>query len=166
MLGAPVTQTFAFGSGTEFLSWSKGIPTVVQPSALAAGDYVWVHVRAPRSADLAAIEHADASLVGDHGSQLFKPDKPLYLYRGTLIATGAGTVTVHVTGGNHRALKRLVGASSTQTFSVGDSTIYLRWQGKVPTVIDQSKLTIGDRVTVRFRGTGSPAVKVAEHEPA
>jgi hypothetical protein len=166
MLGAPVTQTFAYGSHTEFLTWSHGIPTVVQPSALAAGDYVWVHVRAPRHADLATIERTEAGLVGDHGTQLYKPDKPLYLFRGTLTATGAGTVTVDVTGGNHRALKQLVGSSRTQTFTVGDSTIYLLWQGKVPSVIDQTKLQVGDTVTVRFRGLGGAAVKVAEHEPA
>ena len=166
MLGAPVTQTFAYGSTTEFLKWSAGIPTVVQPDALAAGDYVWVHVRAPSNADLATIEQAAAGIVGDHGTQLYKPDKPLYLYRGKLTATGAGTVTVQVTGGNRRALKHLIGGSGTQTFAVGDSTIYLLWQGKVPTVIDQSKLTIGDSVTVRFRGLGGSAVKVAEHEPA
>jgi hypothetical protein len=166
MLGAPVTQTFRYGSSTEFLTWSNGIPTVVQPSALAAGDYVWLHVRAPRHADLSEIERTDAGLVGDHGTQLYKPDKPLYLFRGKLTAVGSGTVTVDVKGGNHRALKSLVGSSRTQTFSVGDSTIYLLWQGKVPTVIDQSKLTIGDTVTVRFRGLGGTAVKVAEHEPA
>jgi hypothetical protein len=166
LLGAPVTQTFQYGSSTEFLTWSKGIPTVVQPSALAAGDYVWLHVRAPRHADLSAIERTDAGLVGDHGTQLYKPDKPLYLYRGKLTAVGQGTVTVDVTGGNHRALKSLVGSSRTQTFGVGDSTIYLLWQGKVPSVVDQSKLRIGDTVTVRLRGSGTTAVKVAEHEPA
>src|SRR5437763_2470490 len=46
MLGAPVTQTFAYDGTTEFLKWSNGIPTVVQADALAAGDFVWVHVRA------------------------------------------------------------------------------------------------------------------------
>ena len=48
MLGQPVTQTFAYGTKTEFLKWSKGIPTVVQAGDLAAGDYVTVNVRAPR----------------------------------------------------------------------------------------------------------------------
>ena len=86
MLGAPVTQTFSYGAGTEFLKWSAGIPTIVAAGDLAAGDYVWIHVRAPRSADLAEIEHAQAGLVGDHGTQLYKPDKPLYLFRGTLTA--------------------------------------------------------------------------------
>jgi hypothetical protein len=174
MLGQPVTQTFAYGSSTEFLTWSNGIPTVVHDSDLHAGEYVWVHVRAPRHADLSAIEHVDAGLVGDHGTQLYKPDKPLYLFRGKLASTGSGSVTVDVTGGNQRALRLLVGSGRTQSFSVGDSTIYLVWNGKVPTVIDQSKLTVGDRVVVRVRAaahstlaqvTGTAAVKVAEHEP-
>src|SRR3954465_9229149 len=47
MLGAPVTQTFAYGPRTEFLKWSQGLPAVVDGSALVAGDYVWIHVRAP-----------------------------------------------------------------------------------------------------------------------
>ena len=175
MLGAPVTQTFAYGASTEFLKWSAGIPTVVQPGALAAGDFVWVHVRAPRNASLSDVEHAAAGIVGDHGTQLFKPDRPLYLFRGKLTSSASGSVTLDVTGGNHRALHLLIGSGRTQTFTVGDSTIYLVWNGKVPTVIDQSKLSIGDRVVVRVRAaaksslaevTGTAAVKVAEHEPA
>jgi len=175
MLGAPVTQTFAYGTTTEFLKWSAGIPTIVQAGDLVAGDYVWVHVRAPRNASLSDVEHAAAGIVGDHGTQLYKPDKPLYLFRGKLTGSASGSVTVDVTGGNHRALHLLIGNGRTQTFSVGDSTIYLVWNGKVPTVIDQSKLSIGDRVVVRIRAaaksslaqvTGTAAVKVAEHEPA
>jgi hypothetical protein len=174
MLGAPVTQTFTYGSDTEFLKWSAGIPTIVQASDLAAGDYVWIHVRAPRNADLADIEHLQAGIVGDHGKELYKPDKPLYLFRGKLTATADGSVTVQVSGGNHRALRLLVGHDRTESFTVGDSTIYLLWQGKVPSVIDRSKLAIGDGVVVRIRAgagsslaqvTGTAAVKVAEHEP-
>jgi hypothetical protein len=174
MLGQPVTQTFAYGSNTEFLKWSKGIPTVVQAGDLAAGDWVWVHVRAPRQATLAEIEQTGAALVGDHGTQLFKPDKPLYLFRGKLTAVGSSTVSVHVTGGNHRALRLLIGASSDESFTFGDGTIFLLWQGKVPTVIDASKLTVGDRIVVRIRAdkgssltqvTSTAAVKIAEREP-
>jgi len=153
MLGQPVTQTFAYGSNTEFLKWSKGIPTVVQAGDLAAGDWVWVHVRAPRNAALTEIEQVQAGIVGDHGTQLFKPDKPLYLFRGTLSTVGSSTVNVHVTGEN---------------------TIFLLWQGKVPSVIDASKLAIGDRIVVRIRAdkgstlaqvTSTAAAKIAEREP-
>src|SRR3954471_16806689 len=71
MLGAPVTQTFAYDGTTEFLRWSQGKPTVVQAGDLAAGDYVWVHVRAPRGSSLADLEKVAAGIVGDHGTQLF-----------------------------------------------------------------------------------------------
>jgi hypothetical protein len=174
MLGQPVTQTFAYGDKTEFLKWSKGIPTVVQAGDLATGDFVWVHVRAPRNAALADIEHTQAGIVGDHGTQLFKPDKPLFLFRGKLSAVGSSTVTVHVTGGDRRALRLLIGNSNDQSFTFGDGTIFLLWQGKVPTVIDASKLTIGDRIVVRIRAdkgsslaqvTSTPANKIAEREP-
>ena len=176
MLGAPVTQTFAYGSTTEFLTWSKGIPTVVQPSDLAAGDFVWVHVRAPRDSALAEIEKTDAGIVGDHGSQLFKPDQPLYLFRGTLSSVSStGQVTVDVTGGNARAMRLLLGQSQTQTFTTGDDTIFLLWQGKVPTVIDASKLVTGDRIVVRIRAAAhstlaqvdsTAAGHVGDREPA
>jgi hypothetical protein len=175
MLGAPVTQTFAYGSTTEFLKWSKGIPAVVTPGALAAGEFVWVHVRAPRGSTLAEIEQQPAGIVGDHGTQLFKPSKPLYLFRGTLSSVGSGTVTVHVTGGNHHALKLLVGSSADQSFAFGENTIFLLWQGKVPTVIDASKLVVGDKIVVRIRAekgaslgqvVSTPANHVGDREPA
>jgi hypothetical protein len=175
MLGAPVTQTFAYGANTEFLKWSAGIPTVVQPGALVAGDFVWVHVRAPRGSDLAALEQTQAGIVGDHGTQLFKPGRPLYLFRGRLTSVGTSTVTVHVTGGNRHALRLLIGASGDQTFTVGDSTIFLLWQGKAPTVIDLSKLVVGDRIVVRIRAAmgsslaqveSTSANHVGDREPA
>ena len=162
MLGAPVTQTFKYDGTTEFLTWSHGIPTVSQPGALAAGDYVWVHVRAPRSASLADIESRAAGIVGDHGTSLFKPTQPLYLFRGTLSSVAAGSVSVHVTGGNHRALKLLIGNGGDQSFAFGDGTIFLLWPGKVPTVIDASKLVVGDRIVVRIRADRNASLAQVE----
>jgi hypothetical protein len=163
MLGAPVTQTFAYGSDTEFLKWSKGIPTIVQASDLAAGEYVWVHVRAPRGSSLADIEKVDAGIVGDHGTQLYKPNQPLYLFRGKLTAVGSnGSVTVDVTGGDRRAMRLMIGANRSQTFSTGDDTIFLLWQGKVPTVIDASKLVVGDRIVVRIRAAAQSSLAQVE----
>ncbi len=166
MLGAPVGQTFAYGTGTEFLKWSKGIPTVVQAGDLAAGDYVWVHVRAARDATLAQIEQQQASIVGDRGTTLWTPDQPLYLFRGTLAAVNSGTVSVHVTGGNHRALELLVGSSSDQSFAFDDGTIFLLWQGKVPSVINASKLVVGDRIVVRIRAPRGASLSQVESTPA
>jgi hypothetical protein len=176
MLGAPVTQTFAYDTTTEFLKWSQGIPAVVQPSDLAAGDFVWVRVRAPHDSSLADIEHTAAGIVGDHGAQLFRPDKPLYLFRGRLSSVSTtGQLTVTVTGGNARAMRLLIGQSQSQTFTTGDGTIFLLWQGKVPTVIDASKLVVGDRIVVRIRADAhstlaqveaTAANHVGDREPA
>lgn len=175
MLGSPVAQTFGYDSKTEFLQWSNGIPTVVQAGDLKTGDYVWVHIRAARDAKLADIESQNAGLVGDHGATLDKPDKPLYLFRGTLTSVQSSSVTVHVGGGNGRAMRLLIGGSADQTFSFDSSTIFLLWQGKVPTVIDAAHLKVGDKIVVRIRADkgstlaqveSSAAEHIGDREPA
>jgi hypothetical protein len=69
----------------------------------------------------------------------------------------------------------MLGQSLDQTFTYGDSTIFLLWQGKVPTVIDASQLKAGDRITIRVRApkastlaqvAATPANHVGDHEPA
>jgi hypothetical protein len=166
MLGQPLTQTFAYDSTTEFLKWSAGKPTVVQAGDLAAGDYVRVNVRTQRGADLATIEHQPAGIVGDHGTTLFKPDMPLYLFRGTLSSVGTTSVSVHVTGGNRRALRTLIGSSADQSFAFDGDTIFLLWQGKVPTVIDSTKLVVGDRIVVRIRAKAGSSLSQVESTSA
>ena len=162
MLGQPVTQTFAYGDQTEFLQWSDGIPKVVQAGDLDAGDYVRVNVRAPRGSSLATIEGTNAFLIGDHGTELNRPDKPDYLFRGQVVSTGSSSVTVTVRGGNLRALRLLSGQSPTQTFTVGSETIYLLWQGKVPSVISLSDLKAGDRVAVHVRAAARSTLAQVE----
>jgi hypothetical protein len=175
MLGQPVTQTFAYGTTTEFLKWANGVPTVVQASDLAAGDYVRVNVNAPRDATLATVEQQPAGIVGDHGTQLYKPTQPLFLFRGTLTSVATSSVAVHVTGGDARAMRLLIGQSADQSFAFGDQTIFLLWQGKVPTVISASQLKVGDRIVVRVRADrgsslaqveSTPAVHIGDREPA
>lgn len=175
MLGAPVAQTFGFGSKTEFLQWSDGIPKIVQAGDLKTGDFVWVHIRAARDAKLADIESQDAGLVGDHGSTLNPPSKPLYLFRGTLTSVQSSSVTVHVGGGNERALRLLLGGSVDQTFAFDGNTIFLLWQGEVPSVIDAAHLKVGDKIVVRIRADkgstlaqveSTAAAHIGDREPA
>ena len=137
--------------------------------------HVRVNVRAPRSASLADIEASPSPLVGDHGTQLYKPTRPLYLFRGKLDSVNGSSVGLDVAGGNARAMRLLLGQSSTQSFSTGDGTIFLLWQGKVPTVISIGQLKIGDRVVVRIRAPkestltqveSTAAVHVGDREPA
>ncbi len=174
MLGQSVSQTFAYGPKTEFLKWSHGVPTVVQPGDVAAGDFVWINIRAASNATLAQIEQKPAGLVNDHGSQINPPNRPLYLFRGTLTGTETAGVTLDVQGGNHNATRLLIGKPSSQTFAVDDSTIFLLWQGKVPTVISLGQLKVGDPISVRIRAgkranlrqvESTPAVHVGDHEP-
>ena len=175
MLGHSVDQTFSTGGSTEFLRWSRGIPTVVGAGDLAVGDHVRVNVRAPRGAALEQIERAAAGIVGDRGTQLSTPAQPLYLFRGRLTAIGSGSVTIDVRGGNARAMRLLLGQSASQTFATGEGTIFLLWQGKVPTVIDLAQLKLGDRVVVRTRAArgsslaqveATAARHVGDREPA
>src|SRR3954466_7307453 len=65
MLGASVDQNFTVGTGTEFLKWSQGIPTVVHANDLTAGDWIVLHVRAPYDATLAQVEGRPAGIVAD-----------------------------------------------------------------------------------------------------
>ena len=175
LLGSSVAQTFTYGDKTEFLRWTNGVPKVVRAGDLQAGDYVRVNVRAPRGSSLATLESTGAGLIGDHGTELNRPDKPDYLFRGTVASVGSSSVSVDIRGGNRRALRLLLGSSRTQTFTVGDSTIFLLWQGKVPTVAKLADLKAGDKVAIHVRAQAgstlgqveaTPAARVAEHEPA
>jgi hypothetical protein len=174
MLGQSQNQTFAIGDHTEILTWRKGIPAIGGVTDLKLGDWVQVNVRAPKGSTLAEIEATQAGLVGDHVKAPHAA-LPLWLYVGTVAGPqSGGHIALHVTAGNRRALRSLLGQSADQTFSYDDGTIFLLWQGKVPTVIDASQLKAGDRITVRIRAPfhstlaqveGTPARHVGDHEP-
>ena len=83
-------------------------------------------------------------------------------------------MTIDVKGGNRRALRLMIGQSSTQSFSFGDETVFLNWSHRVPTVIDASKLKAGDAIVVRVRADGgvslgeveaTAAKRIADREP-
>ena len=115
----PVTQTFAYGTDDR-------VPQVVErhPDRRPA--------RRPRrrrlrlgatSARRAVRARRDRAEGGRHRRRprhaALQADKPLYLFRGTLTSVGSISVTVHVTGGNRRALRLLIGQSADQTFTFG-----------------------------------------------
>ena len=143
---------------------------------LTAGDWIVIRLRAPWKATLAQVEVRPASIVSDRVSEPTPPTRPLFLYRGTLAApVGASSLTLNVRGGNRLALRTMIGQSNQQTFTYGPETIFLLWQGKVPSVIAPSQLTVGERVTIRIRAPrrstlsqveSTPARHVGEHEPA
>lgn len=174
LLGSSVAQTFTYGDKTEFLRWTNGVPKVVQAGDLQAGDYVRVNVRAPRGSSLATIESTAAGLIGDHGTQLTA--RPAGLPVPWNRSCGR---LVHGLGPRTRRQPARAAAPARQLAhpDVRRRRLdhYLLWQGKVPTVIDRSDLKVGDKVAIHVRAkagstlgqvTGTPAAKVAEHEPA
>jgi hypothetical protein len=175
MLGQSQNQTFTLGTKSEILVWRHGVPSVGTVADLKQGDWVNVNVRAQAGATLAEVETHPAGIVGDRVAEPRAPGKPLFLYAGTVAGPQAGGhISLHVRAGNRLALRSLVGQSADQTFSYDEGTIFLLWQGKVPTVIDASKLKAGDRITVRIRAPrrsslaeieATPANHVGDHEP-
>ena len=175
LLGQGDTQQFAVGSGTQYIRWSHGVPTVVDESNLVAGDRVTVNVRAPRSSSLAQIEGTAAWRVADRGPFGHSPRQPLWLFIGNLQAAAAGHhFTLTMTDGNRRALRGLLGQPLGQTFTYDAHTIFVLWQGGVPHVISPSQLVVGDRVSVRIRAPqafslaqveATAANHVGDHEP-
>lgn len=176
LLGQSQNETFTLGSTSEILVWTNGVPHVGTYADLKAGDWVQVSVRVKDAKSLADVLATPVGIVGDHGAKPTPPSQPLYLYVGTVAGPqSGGHVALHVTAGNAHALRSLVGQPADQTFAYGDSTIFLLWQGKVPTVIDASQLKAGDRITIRIRAAkdaslstieATAAVHVGDHEPA
>ena len=176
LIGQSQNETFTLGEKSEILVWSNGVPHVASAADLKQGDNVTVNVRAKAGASLADLLAAPTATVADRGAQKTAGGKPLFLYVGTVAGGQAGGhVSLHVTSGNWRGLKTMLGQSSVdQTFSYDDGTIFLLWQGRVPTVIAASQLKAGDRITVRVRAArdstlaqveATGASHIGDHEP-
>jgi hypothetical protein len=101
----------------------------------------------------------------------------LYVFNGRLMADAGNSPTlgVDLNGGNRKALKKLVGQDDNGQFAVDANTQYLRWTHGVPTVVTESNLLAGDRVSVRVVADrraslaqieSTPARRVADSGPA
>jgi hypothetical protein len=175
LIGQSQNETFALGAGSKILVWSNGVPHVGSAADLKTGDNVTVNVRAKSGSSLAEVLANPVALVADRGARNAAGGKPLFLYVGTVAGGQAGgRVSLHVTSGNWRGLRTMLGQSVDQTFAYGTGTIFLLWQGRVPTVIEPSQLKAGDRITVRVRAPrgstlaqveATPAAHVGDHEP-
>lgn len=175
LVGNSRNQTFAVDADTEFLLWSGGRPSVVTVDALTAGDLVTVHVRAAKDSSMVQVAATPAQVVADRGLNPGRPHQALWLFRGTLNGPATtSTLSLHVLDGNHRALRSMLGAPVDETFTYDSHTVFVLWQGRVPTVISATQLQAGDRVSVRVRAprgatlaqVGATAANhVAEHEP-
>ena len=175
LIGQAQTETFTLGPRSEVLVWSRGVPHVGSAAELHVGDNVVVNVRAHAGATLAELLATPIATIGDHGARNGHASQPLFLYVGNVAGgQSGGHIALHVTSGNWRGLRTMLGQSVDQTFTYDGGTIFLLWQGRVPTVIDPSQLKAGDRITVRVRAPrdatlaqveATPANHVGDHEP-
>jgi len=177
LIGQAQTETFTLDAKSEILVVQNGVPHVGSAADLKAGDHVTVNVRGKAGASLADLLATPVATVSDRGAaQATTGGKPLFLYVGTVAGgQSGGHISLHVTSGNWRGLKTMLGqASVDQTFTYDNGTIFLLWQGRVPTVIDPSQLKAGDRITVRVHAPrastlaqveATPAARVGDHEP-
>lgn len=174
LINASQSQVFAIGSGTEILVYSNGVPHVGSTADLQSGDFVTVRVRAAGGSSLQEIENQPAAVVAKTAAP--RGGLPLWLFSGTVAGPqSGGKISLHVGSGNWKALQAMLGQSLDQTFTYDEGTIFLLWQGRVPTVIDPSQLKAGDRITIRVRAPredplaqveATPAAHVGDHEPA
>jgi|SRR5580765_637344 len=174
LIGASQNQVFEVGAGTEVLVWSHGVPHVGSTADLHQGDWLRVAIRAPRGSSLQQLESTPAATVADRAAP--HGGLPVWMFAGSVAGPqSGGHVALHVEGGNWKALEAMLGQPLDQSFAYDDGTIFLLWQGSVPTVIDPSQLRAGDRVTIRVRAPRSaslaqveatPAAHVGDHEPA
>jgi hypothetical protein len=175
LLGQSQAETFTLGARTQVLVWRNGIPRVGTAADVHPGDWVTVNVHAKHAASLAEILAHPAGRIADRAAKPAPPKSPLYLYVGTVAGPqSGGHIALHVTGGNKRALRSLLGQPADQSFAYGADTFFLLWQGRVPSVIDASQLKAGDRITIRIRAPkgstlaqveATPANRVGDHEP-
>jgi hypothetical protein len=176
LLGQSQEQTFATDNHTVVIRWTHGTPQQVNIANLALNDYVTVNVRADRNSPLGDITGKPAASIADRGQTLNTPDKPLYLFRGTLVSkpTADGKVTINVKGGNRRALRLMIGNGPTQTFSTNEDTVFLHWAHRVPSLTNAAGLDTGDRIVIRIRAVAGldlahveaiAAKRVADREP-
>ena len=91
-----------------------------------------------------------------------------FQFNGRLLADAGSSTSlfVDVKGGNKPALRKLLGQGRTQQFAVDSNTQYIRWTHGVPTVVPESNLVAGDRVTVNVRAPRSDSLAQIEATPA
>jgi hypothetical protein len=86
-----------------------------------------------------------------------------YEFRGDLAAASASAVQLNVEGGNHAALKALLGQSQSQSFAVDTHTRVEFAHGRHTSV---AELKAGDDVLVRIRAPKDASLSQIESQPA
>ena len=92
-----------------------------------------------------------------------RPAGIVYSFVGKLSATpSSGHVSIEVQGGSPQAMRAMLGHDVDQTFSYGDSTQFLQWDGGVPKVVEANDLDAGDVVRVNVRAPRGSSLDTIE----
>src|ERR1700733_6431737 len=86
----------------------------------------------------------------------------LYQFRGEVVAASSTSVQVTVEGGDHAALRAMLGQSQNQTFTLGTTSEVLVWTAGVPHVGTYSDLKTGDWVQVNVRAKAGSSLSEIE----
>jgi len=159
MLGQPTAQTFAVNGDTKVVNVRHGSGTLAD---LAQGDLVWIEIAAPRGTALADVEKQPAKRVLDRGQgQAAKPQVE-YAFRGTLVSTGASSLSLNVTSGTVRALRLMIAQPAAQTFAVDSSTRFVRVADRTRSSATLADLKAGDQVDVFVRAAADATLAQVE----
>jgi hypothetical protein len=92
-----------------------------------------------------------------------RPAGIVFTFAGKLSATpSSGKVSIEVQGGSPPAMRAMLGHSVDQTFSYGDTTQFLQWDGGVPKVVEAGDLEAGDVVRVNVRAPRGSSLDTIE----
>jgi hypothetical protein len=90
----------------------------------------------------------------------------LFQFRGEVVAATATSVQVTVEGGNHAALRAMLGQSQNQTFTLGTTSEVLVWSHGIPKVGSYTDLKTSDWVQVNVRAKGGSSLAEIEANAA
>jgi hypothetical protein len=90
----------------------------------------------------------------------------LFEFRGTLLSASSSSVQMQVRGGNQAGLHAMVGASQSQTFSIGSHTLIRIWIGGVPHVGTAAELKAGDFIELTVRAHRGASLSTIESRTA
>src|SRR5215470_13480648 len=99
---------------------------------------------------LAAAAVACVAFGGAASAQATRHPGQRYIFNGEVLSApgaNAGSLSVQIEGGNHAALKALIGGAQSQTLALDGSTRVLVYSHGVPHVANTSEIQQGDFVT-------------------
>jgi hypothetical protein len=152
VVGVPQPLTFRLSAGTRIYAYNGHVPSLTTSANIHATDPVRIVIRARRGLHWARLATRSAATLTDNANW-GKVHGLLFLFVGKVLHVDSvhHKLTINVVDGTRRALRRLLGRTTVQTFSYDSTTTFLNWTRGIPTVFSPGSLDFGDRVGIRIR---------------